>query len=53
MKIVGSARAQVTTKTNDVAGDGTTATICAQQWAREGLKKRSSRRKPDDGKIRH
>ena len=43
---------EVATKTNDVAGDGTTtATLLAQAIIREGLKN-GSRRKPDDTQER-
>ena len=39
---------EVATKTNDVAGDGTTtATLLAQAITREGLKNRVRRREPD------
>ena len=39
---------EVATKTNDVAGDGTTtATVLAQAMINEGMKNLSSRRKPN------
>ena len=41
---------EVATKTNDVAGDGTTtATLLAQAIVREGLKNLAAGRKPDGG----
>ena len=39
---------EVATKTNDVAGDGTTtATVLAQAMINEGMEKLSSRSKPN------
>ena len=45
---------EVATKTNDVAGDGTTtATVLAQAMINEGMKKPGSRRKSDYFEKRH
>ena len=45
---------EVSTKTNDVAGDGTTtATLLAQSMIREGLKNPGRRRQPDGHAPRH
>ena len=45
---------EVATKTNDVAGDGTTtATVLAQAFVREGHEERSSRCKPDGNAPRY
>ena len=45
---------EVATKTNDVAGDGTTtATLLAQALIREGHEERYRRRKPDGSEKGH
>ena len=45
---------EVATKTNDVAGDGTTtATLLAQAIVREGPEERGRRRQPDGPEARH
>ena len=45
---------QVATKTNDVAGDGTTtATVLAQALVRGGIEGRGLRREPDGRQARH
>ena len=45
---------EVASKTNDIAGDGTTtATILAQAIINEGLQQRGRRRQPDGDQARH